>query len=190
MLITNQILYLATIFVVFGVTFFLWIIWSDVIGAGFEPTSRKLVKKMLDMARAGEGDVVYDLGSGDGRIVIEAARSYDAQAVGIEADPLRYIWSRMKVMLLGLQNQVTMVWGNFFREDTSRATVVTLFLSSKANQNLKNKLQSELQPGTRVVTYYWMINGWKPVREDKENQIYMYVIGQTSYEYKFNQNLK
>ncbi len=182
MLITNQIIYLILIIVTVIIIFLFWIIWSDIIGAGFEPTSRKLVKRMLEMAHVDSDDVVYDLGSGDGRIVIEAARMFNAQSVGIEADPLRFIWSRMRVVILGLK-KVNIIWGNFFHKDISKATVVTLFLSRKANQNLKLKLQSELQPGTRVVTYFWNFKGWKPVQEDKENRIYLYVMGQTSQEY-------
>lgn len=183
MLITSQIIDFITISLIIFAVFMLWIFWSDVLGAGFEPTSRKIVKNMLEMARVEAGDVVYDLGSGDGRIVIEAARSFNAGAVGIEADPLRFLWSKAKVLLLGLQNQVDIRWGNFFREDISEATVVTLFLSRKANQNLKRKLKVELQPGTRVVTYYWKFNRWKPVQEDLKNHIYLYVVGQTTREY-------
>jgi len=183
MLITSQIIDFITISLIIFAVFMLWIFWSDVLGAGFEPTSRKIVKNMLEMARVEADDVVYDLGSGDGRIVIEAARSFNAGAVGIEADPLRFLWSKVKVLLLGLQKQVNIRWGNFFREDISEATVVTLFLSRKANQNLKSKLKVELQPGTRVVTYYWKFNGWKPVQEDMKNHIYLYVVGQTTREY-------
>jgi predicted RNA methylase len=183
MLITSQIIDFITISLIIFAVFMLWIFWSDVLGAGFEPTSRKIVKNMLEMARVEAGDVVYDLGSGDGRIVIEAARSFNAGAVGIEADPLRFLWSKVKVLLLALQKQVDIRWGNFFREDISEATVVTLFLSRKANQNLKSKLKVELQPGTRVVTYYWKFNGWKPVQEDMKNHIYLYVVGQTTREY-------
>lgn len=179
MLINNQIIDITISIVIFAV-FMLWIFWSDVIGAGFEPTSRKMVKSMLEMARVEAGDVVYDLGSGDGRIVIEAARSFNTRAVGIEADPLRFAWSKVKVALLGLQKQVDIRWGNFFREGISEATVVTLFLSRKANQNLKRKLKVELEPGTRVVTYYWKFNGWKPIQEDPRNHIYLYVVGQTT----------
>jgi hypothetical protein len=165
------------------ILFLLWVIWSDIIGAGFEPTSRKRVFKMLDMARVRSDDVVYDLGSGDGRIVIYAARKFNAQAVGIEADPLRFIWSKLMILLLGIQKEVSIVWGNFFKQDLSKATVVTLFLSQKANQNLKTKLQMELQPGTRIVSYFWKFTGWEPIMADDDEKIYMYIIGKTSHYY-------
>jgi hypothetical protein len=125
--------------------------------------------------------LVYDLGSGDGRIIVEAARHHHAHSVGIEADPIRFGYSKIKILILRLQNQVSLIWANFFQEDISKATVVTLFLSAKANQKLRQKLLTELEPGTRVVTYYWRIKGWKPVREDNEKHIYLYIIGQTSY---------
>lgn len=159
----------------------LWIMWSDILGAGFEPTSRRLVRRMLELAEVKEGDLVYDLGSGDGRIVIEAARRYKARAVGIEADPLRFLYSRMMIVILGLNQQVKIEWGNFFNGDLSPATVITLFLSQKANQKLKRKLISELRPGTRIVSYYWRIHGWKPVKEDKISRIYVYVLDGTEY---------
>ena len=164
----------------------IWVIWTDIIGAGFEPTSSKVVKSMLTMARVDEDDIVYDLGSGDGRIVIEAARIHHARSVGIEADPIRYWYSKVRVRILGLQNRVSLIWKNFFQVDLSRATVVTLFLSAKANQKLKQKFITELKPGTRVVTYYWRIKGWKSEAEDHEKHIYLYVIGKTSYEYSID----
>ena len=155
----------------------LWVIWSDIIGAGFEPTSRKRVLKMLEMAQVKPDDLVYDLGSGDGRIVIEAARGFNAEAVGIEADPIRYIWSRLMVLLSGKGRKASILWGNFFWKDISKATVVTLFLSQKANYKLKKKLELELKPGTRIVSYFWTFHGWKPIMtDDDDDQIYMYIL--------------
>ncbi len=168
------------ILILLAVIFVFWIIWSDIIGAGFEPTSKRLVRKMLKMAEVNSDDMVYDLGSGDGRIVIEAARIFKSNAVGIEADPIRLIWSRLMIILLGVNRQVKILWGNFFNQDITPATVVTLFLSSKANKRLKQKLQRELQPGTRIVTYYWAFHGWKPVKTDEEDKIYMYIIDKTT----------
>lgn len=162
-----------------SVIFVFWVIWTDIIGAGWEPTSKILVRKMLEIAEVNSEDILYDLGSGDGRIIIEAAKRYHANAVGIEADPLRYSWSKLMIMLYGLNQKVKVLWGNFFNKDITPATVVTLFLSSKANQQLKTKLQNELQPGTRIVSYYWTFHGWEPVKEDRKDKIYMYIIGKT-----------
>lgn len=170
---------LLLIIVAIAVLFVFWVIWTDIIGAGWEPTSKILVRKMLEIAEVNSEDILYDLGSGDGRIIIETARKYNANAVGIEADPLRYIWSKLMILLYGVNQKVKVIWGNFFNKDLTSATIVTLFLSSKANQQLKTKLQNELKPGTRIVSYYWTFHGWQPVKEDKKNKIYMYIIGKT-----------
>ena len=168
---------LLLIIVAIAVFFVFWVIWTDIIGAGWEPTSKILVRKMLEMAEVNSKDLVYDLGSGDGRIIIEAARTYKANAIGIEADPLRYFWSKLMIIIFGLNQKVKVIWGNFFNQNITAATVVTLFLSSKANQKLKQMLQEELQPGTRIVSYYWTFHGWEPVKVDRKNKIYMYIIG-------------
>lgn len=157
-----------------------WIMWSALIGAGFEPTSKKLVRKMLDMAEIDSMDTLYDLGSGDGRIVLEAAKGYNARAVGIEADPIRVIWSRLSLLFSGLQNSSRIIWGNIFKEDISEATAVTLFLGYKSNQKLKRKLLDELKPGTPVVSYIWTFKGWKPVKVNEKDRIYLYIIGKSN----------
>ena len=83
------------------------------------------------------------------------------------------------ILLYGVNKKVKVIWGNFFNQTLTSATVVTLFLSSKANQQLKTKLQNELKPGTRIVSYYWTFHGWETVKEDREDKIYMYIIGKT-----------
>jgi hypothetical protein len=154
-------------------------LWPLAIGAAYSPSSKRVVRKMLEMAEVHPEDMVYDLGSGDGRIVIEAAINYQARSVGVEADPLRVAWSRLKVMRMGLSSQVKIIWGNLFHQNLSHATVVTLFLWGRTNENLKEKLQEELTPGTRVVSYVWKFKGWEPVKIDKKEQIYLYIIGES-----------
>ena len=158
---------------------FIWIFWAFVIGAGWEPTSKRVVKKMLEMAGANSEDIVYDLGSGDGRIVIEAAKRYNSRAVGIEADPIRVLWSRIMIRIFKLQNNVKIKWGNLFNQDLSNATLITLFLWRDSNQKLKPKLLKELKPGTRVVSYVWTFNGWIPSKVDNYENIYLYIIGES-----------
>ncbi len=162
--------------IVFAAAFGVFVIWSAPLGAGWEPTSRKKVRRMLEMSGAGPSDVVYDLGSGDGRVLLEAAETYHARAVGVEADPLRVLISRVAVALHHLQGRVRVVWGNFFRTDLSEATIVTLFLSQGANQRLESKLMAELRPGTRVVSHVWTFDGWKPVMRDEDLELSLYVI--------------
>jgi precorrin-6B methylase 2 len=154
------------------------VIWPMAIGAGWEPTPMKVVRMMLDMAEVGPADVVYDLGSGDGRIVVEAARRHQAMAVGIEADPLRVLWSRLVIAFLHLRKRVRIVWGDFFHQSVSEATVVLLFLTQRTNQRLKAKLQRELKPGTRIASYVWTFDGWFPSKVDAKGEVYVYVMGQ------------
>jgi ribosomal protein L11 methylase PrmA len=152
----------------------IWILWTVVLGAGFQPTSKMVVRKMLDMAEIGPQDVLYDLGSGDGRIITAAVKSYGARAVGIEADPIRVLWSRMLLFLNKIQGKSNIKWGNFFNADLSEATAVTVFLGDKANQKLKVKLLKELKPGTPVVSYVWTFDDWKPIKVDQRDRIYLY----------------
>ena len=155
-----------------------FVIWSWPMSAGWEPTARTKVRRMLEMSGAGPSDVVYDLGSGDGRILVEAAKTYRARAVGVEADPLRALYSKLVVTTMHLSGQVKVVWGNFFHTDLSEATIVTLFLTQGTNQRLKSKLLSELRPGTKVVSYVWTFNGWAPSDRDVRNELSLYVVPQ------------
>jgi len=157
------------------------IMWPLIIGAAWSPSSKRVVNKMLDMAEVDSRDVIYDLGSGDGRIVAEAARNYHAIGIGIEADPLRVLWSRVKLRLLGLNRRTQIIWGDIFNQDISDATVVTVFLWQKTNEKLKEKLQRELKPGTRVVSHIWTFSGWTPLEVDRKDRVYLYVIGKSDY---------
>ncbi len=162
-----------------GAAFGVFMLGSFAVGAGWEPTSRRKVRRMLEMSGAGPSDVVYDLGSGDGRVILEAATTYHARSVGIEADPLRALFSKLAVAMLHLNGQVRVMWGNFFHVDLSEATIVTLFLSQGTNQKLKPKLLAELRPGTRVVSHVWTFEEWTPKIRDAENKLCLYVVGNT-----------
>lgn len=89
-------------------------LWPLILGAAWTPASSRVVGKMLKMAEVDYRDVVYDLGSGDGRIVVEAAKKYQAKGVGIEVDPLRVLWSRIVVIIFRLNQRVKIIWGIFF----------------------------------------------------------------------------
>lgn len=154
-------------------------LWPLAIGAAYSPSSMRVVRKMLNMAEVDSEDVVYDLGSGDGRIVIEAAEKYHALGVGVEADPLRVIWSNIKITRHRLRKKVKISWGNLFHQNISPATVVVLFLWGRTNEKLKDKLTNELQPGTRIVSYVWKIDAWNPVKVDRKERIYLYIIGES-----------
>ena len=149
------------------------ITWTNFRGAPWVPSSMKMVHKMLKMAEVGPGDRVYDLGCGDGRVIITAARRYGARAVGFEIDPLRYVWCRFLVWLFRLGDRVQVVYGDFFKHDLSQADVVTCYLLQITNQKLEPKLLRELRPGTRVVSNTFTFSSMDKVREDKDARLYL-----------------
>jgi predicted O-methyltransferase YrrM len=153
-----------------------WVSWSLIIGAPWLPTPMKAVYGMLELADVHEGDTVIDLGSGDGRIIMTAAKDYKARAIGIEADPIRLLWSRYNIRRNGLSDRVKVLWGNFFDTNLGEATVVTLYQTQDTNDKLKPKLQRELKPGTRVVSHDFIFDGWVPRRVDKESKNFLYIV--------------
>ena len=154
--------------------FIFWKYWALLIGAGYDPTPMSRVRKMLGIALTSENDVVYDLGSGDGRIILTAAREFGARAVGIEADPLRFIYSWIKVIITGQSKNVKVCFGDFFKFDLSKATVVTMFLYGPTNDRLRGKLMKELRPGSRVVSYVWRFNSWSFDECLIDDEIFLY----------------
>ena len=128
----------------------------------FVPTPNEVVDKMLDMAKVTAKDVVYDLGCGDGRIVITAAQKYGARAVGIDIDPKRIAEANTNAKAAKVTDKVRFVEGDLFEADISEATVVTLYLLTRLNEKLKPKLMKELQAGTRVVSHAFDMGDWAP----------------------------
>jgi tRNA A58 N-methylase Trm61 len=121
----------------------------------FMPTPDPIVEAMLKMAGVTAGDVVYDLGSGDGRIPIAAAKIFGARGVGIDIDPERTAEAKANARAAGVSNNVTFLTADLFESDIGEATVVTLFLTPSLNITLLPKLNRELKPGTRVVSHRW-----------------------------------
>ena len=121
------------------------------------------VDKMLQMANLKPGETLYDLGCGDGRILIAAADRFKVKAVGIEISTHLVRKASENVKKAGLQGQVKVVHGNFMRTDLSGADVVTLYLATTANESLRPNLEKYLRPNTRVVSYDYPIPGWNPI---------------------------
>jgi SAM-dependent methyltransferase len=142
----------------------------------FVPTPNDVVAKMLEMAQVTAKDTVYDLGCGDGRIVISAAQKYGAQGVGVDIDPQRIAEARESAQKAGVAERVRFVLGDLFETDISPATVVTLYLLTELNIKLKPKLLAELKPGTRVVSHAFAMGEWKPERtaEVSGNRVYLW----------------
>jgi len=153
--------------------------------APYIPTPQLVVEKMLEAAHVKSSDVVYDLGAGDGRIVIAAAQEFGARAVGVEILPDVCERARDRIKSLGLEDRVTMIQNSAFRVDLSPADVVTLYLLTTSNERLKPNLEKYLKPGARVVSNQFPVKGWKAsavvhVRTgNMDNPIYVYEIGRT-----------
>ena len=129
----------------------------------YVPTPQAVVDAMLEIASVQRSDVVYDLGSGDGRIVITAAKKYGARGVGIDIDPALVKKAAENAAAAGVSDRVRFVTQNLFTSDISEASVVTLYLLQSINERLRPKLVRELKPGTRVVSHVFNMGPeWPP----------------------------
>ena len=151
----------------------------------FVPTPYPVVRAMLKAANAGPEDIVYDLGCGDGRILVVATKEFNVKkAVGIEIDREKYQLALSRIREEGLEGRVEVIHGDFFETDISDATIVTLFLLTSVNEMLRPKLEKELKDGARVVSHEFRIPGWRPekiidVRDDNGllHTVILYVKG-------------
>lgn len=131
----------------------------------YVPTTEPAVEAMLELAKVTKNDVVYDLGCGDGRIVITAAKKFGARGVGIDINPERIAEARANAKRAGVEHLVKFIEQDLFESDIREASVVTLFLLSSVNLKLRPKLLAELKPGTRVVSNTFDMGDWKPDKE-------------------------
>ncbi len=149
----------------------------------FEPTPVSVVQAMTDLAAVKAGDVVYDLGCGDGRIVIAAAE-LGARGVCVDIDPLRIAEAQENARKAGVAERIEFRNQDLFDTDLREASVVMLFLSPDFNMALRPRLQRELKPGSRVVSHWHRMGDWKPQKtvhvrhERREHEVFLWVIGQ------------
>ncbi|HXF67004.1 MAG TPA: class I SAM-dependent methyltransferase [Burkholderiales bacterium] len=148
----------------------------------YEPTPMNVVQLMLWLADTNSGDVVYDLGCGDGRIVIAAARRFGARGVCVDIDPERIAESRENARRASVSDRIRFVNEDLFAAEIGEATVVTLFLSPWLNLKLRARLLRELKPGTRVVSHWHDMGEWKPeltahARADgRDRPVYLWIV--------------
>jgi len=147
------------------------------------PTPKTIIDDILRIAGLKPGDVFYDLGCGDGRVLLEAARKYKVRAVGIEIDPGLCRTARETAAKEGLDHLVEVVQSDFREVELSDATVVYMYLLTSVNRMLREKLSRELKAGTRVVTLDFPIPEWKPVVVERVwdgarfREVYLYIVG-------------
>lgn len=150
--------------------------------APFVASPQPIVDRMLDIAAVKQGDTVYDLGCGDGRILVTAAQRYHAKGVGIEISEKLVRSTSESVKRMNLQDQIKIVHGNLLEVSLQPADVVMIYLETGSNEMLRPNLEKQLKPGTRVVSHDFEVRGWKPDKVEKINAynrdhtIYLYTM--------------
>ena len=150
------------------------IAWPHLKGAPWIPSRMNKVREMLSLAEIEPEEIIYDLGCGDGRIIISAVRKYQAKAVGIEINLILYLWCQFLISVLGLRKRIRVIYGNFFKEDLSKADIVVCYLLQETNDRLEEKLIYELKPSARVVSNSFSFHKLRVISEDSEKKIYIY----------------
>lgn len=141
----------------------------------YVPTSNSVVEGMLKLAGIKKTDVVYDLGCGDGRIVVAAAKTYGAHAVGVDINPVRIEEANANAKAAGVQDLVRFEENDLFDADIHTATVVTLYLLPDINLKLRPKLLKDLKPGTRIVSHSFDMGDWQPEKEETVDGALIYL---------------
>jgi SAM-dependent methyltransferase len=164
--------------VILGVIFLflagLWLFIPIASGLPWIPTHRTRIRKALELTNVRPGEVLYDLGAGDGRVLVLAAREYGVRAVGIELDPAHCVLIWLRALFSGVLERVSIQWGNFFKINLGEADVVYAYLTPSHAARLKPQLEKQLRPGARVATISADMEGWEPTAFDSENLIFLY----------------
>jgi protein-L-isoaspartate O-methyltransferase len=151
--------------------------------APYYPTPETIVERMLELGELKAGEKMFDLGSGDGRIVIMAARKYHAEAVGVELDSDLVVQSSEKLKDLGLQKTARIIFGDILKQNYSSANLITIYLLPESNIMVRPVLESQLKKGTRVVAHDFEVGGWTPVKtvtipddgEGRSHTLFLYI---------------
>lgn len=155
--------------------FFLFLCLAFVTGGPFVPSSKHSVKAMVKLARIKKGQTIYDVGSGDGRVLFEAAKS-GAKAIGIEINPYLVHYTNIRAFLSPYRGSITAQWSNLWKADLRDADVVFVYLIPWKMDILAQKLKKELKPGSLVISNSFIFPGWTVVREDKAHHVYAFNI--------------
>jgi hypothetical protein len=164
-------IFVGSLFILLGG---LWLIIPALYGVPWVPTREKRIRKALELAKLQPGEILYDLGAGDGRVLLMAANEFGAQAVGIEIGPVQCALGWLRVLLSGSKHRVQVRCGNFYRADVAEADVVFVYLTSAQTTRLQKKLAQELRAGTRVVSVAADFPDWQPEFVDREMLIFVY----------------
>jgi len=168
------------VLVVYGVSLFLftiglvWVIVPAFFGAPPRPTSHDRIRKALKLVDLQPGETLYDLGAGDGRVLLIAAKEFEAKAVGIEIGPIQCAWIGLRVMASGYSETIRLRWGNYFTSELTPADVVFVYATSREILRLASHLEKQMKPGTRVVSISADFPEWEPSAFDEGGLIFVY----------------
>jgi len=152
----------------------IWLMIPFLYGLPWVPTRYQRIRKALDLAQLRPGEVLYDLGAGDGRVLIMAAREFKAHATGIEISTGLCLVAWLRTLFNHVNGQVTIKQGNFYKTDLKDADVVFAYMTSSQAPRLRPRLECQLKPGARVVTVSFDMEGWQPDAVDDQNLIFLY----------------
>lgn len=171
---------LDSVFQILAVLFLLgailWLAVPVASGLPWVPARGQRIRAALRLANVQPGETVYDLGAGDGRVLVLAAREFGAKAVGIEISPVHCLLVWLRAGLAGVSRQATIRWGNFYRADLTDADVVYAYVTSSQAKRLRACLETRLKPGTRVVTVSSDLDGWQPAAIDRADLVFLYLM--------------
>ncbi len=170
-----MIVLLFLILQLFFAGFFLFLCLAFVTGGPFVPSSKRSVETMIRLAKLRPGQTIIDAGSGDGRVLFEAAKQ-GANSVGLEINPYLVLYTRLRTFFGPYRGSVTVLWQNLWSADLHQADVVFVYLIPWKMDVLAEKLKRELKPGSLVISNSFMFPGWKIVREDRDHHIYVFKI--------------
>ncbi len=152
----------------------LWLLVPALYGLPWVPTREKRVRRALELAELRPGETLYDLGAGDARVLVIAAREFGAHAVGIEVGPVQCLLGWLRILFSGSRGVARLRLGNFYRADLSGADVVFVYITSSQASRLRPLLERDLRPGARVVSIAADFPDWEPVTVDREALIFLY----------------
>jgi len=154
----------------------LWVVVPALTGLPWVPSRSPRIHRALELAELKPGECLVDMGAGDGRVLIAAAREFGAHTLGIEIGPLHCLIAWIRSALAGVGGQVRIRWGNMYKADISQADVVFLYVRQKQAGRLKGLLEEKLQPGARVVSVNVDFDGWQPAVVDLDALLFLYVM--------------